>query len=285
MLLGDKPEPFAFTDWSRQQLLSHLGTREKWFDPVSRTQEVAELNARLHAMSGSVFRTMRGFDSPDLNLFRGLVSSRFADLPDTEIMKTLVDLLPEGYALKRFSGKTDRAFYAYALTADTIGVPGSLLHGHPGIVVKNSEVGFTSLYLIPVLYLHDRRIPLVLKRHAVLRRVHRGDVKALTSAFEEALTRASEIWGPFEKRVAGMKSITYASTDTAIQAMTSFLMSAGSDKRFISKCETTYRKATITTHSAMSVFTAVLDSIDIDHNQDAAYVAAELAGAVLMLIK
>jgi hypothetical protein len=278
--------PYAFTKWSRSQLLSHLGAREKWFETVTRGQEVSELNIRLHALRNFMFRTMRSFDSDELRLVRGIVSSKYADLPDTAIMKALTDLMPDGYAVAAYSGKTDRAFYAYAITADKIGIPGTSFHGFPGVVLKNSEVGFTSLWIIPMLYLANYGVPIVLKKQAVLRRIHRGDIANLTKRFEEALQKTQVLWGPLEEKLAKLRTITYSSEDVAVAAMTEMLEAAGSERLFAHRCETKYRASSHTVHDAFGLFEAILANVKTEADQDAAYVSAELAGAVLMqLIK
>lgn len=277
-----KPVPYAFTKWSRSQLLSHLGTRPKWFETVMRAQEVAELNIRLHALRHFMFRTMKSFDSDDLRLVRGIVSSKYADLPDTSIMKALIELMPEGHAVAAYSGKTDRAFYVYAITEDKIGIPGTNFYGFPGVVLMNSEVGYTSLWIIPMLYLADYGVPIVMKKQAVLRRIHRGDIANLTKRFEEALQKTKVLWGSFEEKLSKLRTITYSSEDVAVAAMTSMLESAGSSGLFIHRCEGAYRRAAHVVHDAFRVFDAILANVKAENDQDAAYVSAELAGAVLM---
>lgn len=282
----DKLLPYAFTKWSRHQLLTHLGTRKKWFETVTRTQEVNELNIRLHALRHFMFRTMRSFDSEELMLIRGIVSSGYADIPDVAIMKSLVELMPNGHAVLPYSGKTDRAFYAYAVMSDKIGIPGTTFSGFPGVVVRNSEVGFTALTVTPMLYMADHGVPIVLKKQAVLRRIHRGDIANLTQKFDEALLKAKVLWGPIEEKLSKLRTIGYSSEDLAIVAMTELLDSAGSERLFIHRCETTYRSAAHAVHDAFHVFEAILVNVKAEEDQDDAYVSAELAGAVLMqLIK
>lgn len=278
--------PYAFTKWSRSQLLSHLGAREKWFESVARAQEVAELNIRMHALRNFMFRTMQSFDSDELRIIRGIVSSKYADLPDTTIMKSITELMPSGYAVAAYSGKTDRAFYAYAITDDRIGIPGTSFYGFPGVVLKNSEVGFTSLWIIPMIYLANHGVPIVMKKQAVLRRVHRGDIANLTKKFEEALQKTKAMWGPLEEKLSRLRTISYSSEDEAIAAMNEMLVAAGSERLFIYRCEQKYRAAAHTVHDAFGLFEAVLSNVKAENDQDAAYISAELAGAVLMqLIK
>lgn len=281
-----KTMPYAFTKWSRSQLLSHLGAREKWFETVTRTQEVEELNIRLHALRNFMFRTMQSFDSPDLRLIRGIVSSKYADLPDVAIMRAIVELMPNGYAVSAYSGKTDRAFYAYTVTEERIGIPGTSFYGFPGIVLKNSEVGFTSLWVIPMLWLADHGVPVVLKKQAVLRRIHRGDVANLTEKFTEALQKTKVLWGPIEEKLSKLRTISYSSEDIAISAMNDMLEAAGAERLFIHRCESVYRQAAHTVHDAFGLFEAILANVKTEEGPDDAYVSAELAGAVLMqLIK
>jgi len=286
MTTAQQSKPYAFTPWSRSQLLSLMGCREKWFGHVPKAQEVAELNQRLHVLRGFVLRSMASFDSPDLFILRGIVSSKYADIPDTDITKAVVELMPEGQALRSFSGKTDRALYIYAITNNPIGIPGTTFSGFPGIVIRNSEVGFTSLWVTPMMYMTSQRVPIIFRRHAVLRQIHRGDAGKLAERFAEALEKTSAVWGSLEERFSRLRTITYSTEDEAVEAMAKMLESVGAEKFFSLKCASAYKAAAHPSHDAFRVFEAVLGNVGNETSKDLAYDNAELAGAVLLhLIK
>lgn len=274
--------PHLFTRWSRSQLLAHLGTREKWFAHVTHAQQAAELNMRAHTLHNFMIRTMRSFEDENVHVVRGLVSSRFADIPDTDIMKALLEVLPGGYALQTYSGKTDRAFYAYAITADKIGIPGTSFEGFPGVVVKNSEVGYSSLQLIPMLYLPTPGAPLILEKKILLKRVHRGSIPDLVERFHKALDEAKVLWGPLEQKLAKLATVSYGSEDAAVEALNTMLVLAKAQGAFTWRCTQAYRAAKHHAHNGLSVFNAVLDRVKHEDGQDDAYTSAALAGAILL---
>jgi len=281
------PTPHVFTRWSRTQVLSHMGVREKWFRITSGLDEVQELNRRLPTMQNHMVRTMESFDDPGLRLIRGFVSRRYADIPDTEIMRALTGLMPEGSYLKQYSGKTDRALYVYALTpGEPVEIPGTQLKGRPGVVIKNSEVGFTSLWVIPILFISDDRdphgwIPLVLEKQVALRRVHRGSVDDLASDFKGALGKAAGVWGSLEDKLQGLANIHYPDIDTAVLKMTEALDKSGATRAFAFRCEQHYRANPASIPDGVGVFNSVLHVVGEETNQDDAYVKAAVAGAML----
>lgn len=285
---ADSLMPHAFTRWSRSQLLSHMGVREKWFQSVGRQDEAQELNRRLGTVREHMIRTMRSYDAPNIRVVRGFVSRRYADIPDTDIMRSLTSLMPDGFCLRSYSGKTDRAFYAYAITSTPIGIPGTSFGGLPGVVIRNSEVGFTSLWVVPMLFVTARSasgdvwVPVVLEKQPLLRRVHRGSVEDLTASFDQALKAAAAIWGPLEAKMTGLGSVRYHDEDTAISTMSALLRAAGATKLFTHRCDQAYKTAHHTTHGGVSVFDTILGALREESNQDDAYTTAAIAGAVLL---
>jgi hypothetical protein len=272
--------PHVFTKWSRSQLLAHLGTREKWFDHVSIDTQADELNTRRSSLNGFMVRTMKSFDHDDLRIVRGIVSSSYADIPDTDIMRALREVLPNGDALS-YSGKTDRAFYAYVLSEDMIRIPGTSFEGYPGMLVRNSEVGFTSLWVIPTLTVVGWSYPIILQRDPLLRKVHRGSFDELRTSFDDALGKARIYWRPMEEKLNKLYSITYATEDEAINQVVTLLSRAGAMKGMIQQCCTAYRNARHSFHTAYCIFAAVLEVASSHANQDASYIGATVAGAVL----
>lgn len=281
---GDETHRYAFTRWSRSQLLSLLGTREKWFTTVTRVQEVDELNKRAHALRNFMFRTMKSYDADELRLVRGIVSRQYSDIPDLVIMKALMEILPEGRVIKRFSGKTDRAFYATAITGEKISIPNTTFEGYPGVALRNSEVGYASLTLTPMVFLphySGQGTILVLKKKCTLRRVHRGEVKDLPEKFKDALDKAKVLWGPLNEKLGRLGQITYLTEDEAVGKMESMLDGVRADRVFVDGAARSYRGAQHAVHNALHVFEAILANVAGD-DQDASYTNAELAGAVLL---
>ncbi len=282
----DKPFQHVFTKWSRAQVLSHVGVRDKWFEPVNTKDAVEELNKRLGPMRDHMVRSMRSFDHTDIRLVRGFVSKHYADIADTAIMDALLALEPDGKILSRYSGKTDRASYVYMVSGDMIRIKGTPWGGLPGVVVKNSEVGYTSLWVIPALFTAGINLtPLVMEKSAYLRRIHRGDVNDLADQFKEALEKAASVWGPMEKKVEVLHGIMYAGLNELIAVMNDLLLSVGAPKSFSRRCEQIYRanaNSAPTLHTGASMLGAILEYVRETTNQDDAFTVAATAGAVLL---
>jgi hypothetical protein len=272
-----------FTDWSRLQVLSHLGTREKWFAAVSRRQEAAELTERVHTFAGHRLRTMRSQEE-GISLLRGFVSKEYAEIPDTDIMTALLELLPNGQCIDRLSEKTDRALYAYVIAGETpIGIRGKMV-GYPGVVMKNSEVGFTSLWLIPFLYVelsNGEYRPMAFRQKALLRRVHRGSVSDLRADFDKALSTLSAVWKDVTERLAALRDIVFASEDEAVERLRSSLSALKETRAAVLEYERAYRAARHTLHTGLGILQTVLTTVRAT-TADASYVEAELAGALLL---
>ena len=248
---------------------------------MSFRQQAEELNERRHTFVGHMFRTMRVVDQDGVRLVRGLVSSKYGDIPDTEIMKSLTDLLPGGWAVRRASGKTDRAFYAYVLTRDPIEIPGSYFKIHPGVVVKNSEVGYTSLWVYPMAYIPHMDAVSVFEADVKLRRIHRGSNEALAEDLKTALKEVSTVWGGVEDRLSRLRTVVFADEEEAIERMKRVLIGAGSTKLFALRCEQAYKAGKHALHNGLTVYEAVLERVYRETNRDDAYTKAALAGALL----
>ncbi len=274
-----EPEYHLLNNWSRAQLLSIVGTKEKWFSTVARPQEAEELDLRRSALYNHRFRTMRS-TMPGVHLLRGIVSSAYGDIPDTDIMDVLLEMMPNGYAVRHLSGKTDRALYVHAVNGDPIGIPGTSFFGLPGIVVKNSEVGHTSLWVIPILYLPHHRCPLIFEKQVLLRRTHRGTISEMKEKFEEAVSQAAAVWADADTRVASLASITYTNADVAISEMKEMITGAGGSKMLALRAAQKYAALGSTTHSGSTILTALLGAVE-KTDADAGYSDAAIAGAVL----
>lgn len=274
-------DKYVFTRWSRSQLLSLLGTKEKWFSFVGLERQADELNARLHGMTNYNFRTQSAVDDNfPVKLIRGLVSREYADIPNTEIMKAVVDTVPEAsMALRHASGITDRAFYAYIISPTPITIPNTKFFAYPGAVVKNSEVGYTSLWVIPSLVVKAMGVPIVMESRAVLRRIHRGKVD-LPAKFKEAFEKCAASWTDMASKIPVLASKSYLSEDDAVATMERLLSSCLSRKDFIDLCRDTYRSQT-RSHTALDIFEAITEACASYTNRDESYEVGAIAGAVL----
>jgi hypothetical protein len=270
--------PHVFTRWARHQLLQHVGTREKWFRTVPFHQQASELNERRHTFHKHKFRLMRGSDA---RVVRGLVSDVYTDIPDTEVMEALTNVLPDGQALKHFSGKTDRAMYAYMVSPRQLAIPGTGFLAYPGVIIKNSEVGYTSLWVIPFLWMPENDSVACFTSRAPFKRIHRGAVKELREKFEKALEESSVFWGELDKKLARLTTVTYTTEDDAVEALRTLLRGAGATKLFMYRCEQAYQAAKHHFHSGRSIFETILVVVRRQDGEDAAHDHAAIAGAVL----
>jgi hypothetical protein len=274
--------PYMFTRWSRSQLLSFFGVREKWFSFVDLERQASELNARLSALGGYRIRTMRPFDDAfPIHIVRGIVSAEYADIPNVSVMETLTALLPEDntQVLRSYSGITDRAFYAYICNAEPIAIPNTTFRAYPGVLVRNSEVGHTSLSITPILVTGTGQ-PVVLKDRVLFRRVHRGRDLDLESMFSSAMNKCAAIWQDMGMKIPALASKMYPDADAAVTAMSRLLTRVGARKDFIARCETQYRRRN-TPHNALGVFEAISDVCSVTTDRDENYELSAIAGAVL----
>jgi hypothetical protein len=276
-----REDKYIFTRWSRSQLLSLLGTKEKWFSLVGLERQADELNARLHGLSNYNFRTQSAADDVfPAKLIRGLVSREYADIPNTEIMKAVVETIPDtSMALRYASGITDRAFYAYIVSPTPITIPNTKFFAYPGAVVKNSEVGYTSLWVIPSLIVRAYGVPVVIESQAVLRRIHRGKVD-LPAKFKEAFEKCAASWTDMATKIPMLASKSYLNDDDAVASMERLLASCLSRKDFIDLCRDTYRSQN-RSHTALDIFETITEACASYTNRDESYEVGAIAGAVL----
>ncbi len=272
---------YLFSRWSRQQLLSLLGTKERWFSFVDLDRQASELNTRLHALGGYNFRTAKAVDEDfPVRFVRGVVSSFYADIPNTEIMEAVVARMPEdAVALRLYSGLTDRSFYAYVLSPSPITIPGTSFFAYPGAVVRNSDVGYTSLYVIPMLVLRMNGAPVVLESRAVLKRIHRGKIN-LSVKFEEAFAKCASMWADLATKLPYLASKSYHSADATVTAMSSLLTSALATKEFIQKCRHAYLLSP-RQDTALDIFETITEVCATYSDRDDNYTVGAIAGAVL----
>jgi len=278
----DNKLPFLFSKWSRAQLLSRLGASEKWFRDVAASTQVEELNTRLHCLEEMKVRTCRGVseDAFPYRMVRGMVSKMYTDIPNTSIMEALTEAAKDSYAVRSLSGITDRAFYAYVVIDSPLTIPNTSFRALPGVVVRNSEVGYTSLSLTPFMFKEDYGTVAILHKSTLLRKIHRGKVNKMEVLFKDALVSASRLWASIDTKLDTLFSTQFADAATALHRMAVLLQKAGATKAFVRKCESTYKQANPTRHSALTVFEAILASLEHIHEDDA-FDQGTIAGAVL----
>lgn len=273
--------PCLTTDWSRHQLLQVMGAREKWFDSVSIEEQQTELNRRAHVLDEMMLRTMRREDDSRCYMLRGLVSNVYCDIPNTEIVEALVASMPEdAQVIRSFSGQTDRAFYAYIVLNQTIGLAGREIH--PGLVIKNSEVGFTSMWVIPFLYFPKRYRVAVMEKEYLLRKIHRGKLNDMKASFTEALNNAAPLWQDIASKIPLLAKKLYNDEDECLEAMDGLIKVCGGSKLFAQQCRHAYKKKGYITHSAYNVFEIIVDVAGNTMDQNKAYAHNALAGAILL---
>lgn len=277
-----KGDDHTFTIWARQQLLSHLGTREKWFERVTLEDQARELHRRIHVLDEHVIRRMKTYEN--INYVRAMVSKSYTDIPDAEIMEALCAVLPDGDSLKTYSGKTHRGLYAYCITRGTeLGISRDIT-GHPGAIVINSEVGATSLWVVPFfLWVNANGFvaPVALRKQPLLRKVHRGKYNLLKPALTQALDDLKDVWGPLRKRFDALLARTYPDEKAALEKLEKALTTAGKTKRFIGAVSTTYSAANNSAHNGFTILEAVLKTCATT-NLDLRYDDAEVAGYLLL---
>lgn len=280
---SDTPDDaqYIFSEWSRQQLLSLFGVRERWFTYVELPQQVAEFNIRKHGLTGYSIRTSLAVDNDfPVRFVRGIVSDAYADIPNSDIMSAVVEKMPaNAMALRYHSGLTDRAFYAYVVSPTPLTIPGTTFFAYPGALVKNSDVGFTSLYVIPTVVPATTCAPIVIEGATILKRIHRGHVNLLEK-FGEAFDQCAILWGDYATKILHLATKQYSSTDNAVEMMTRLLANCLASKDFIRRCQHHYRSAT-RKNTALDIFDTVSEVCATYHGREEHYTVGAIAGAVL----
>lgn len=272
---------YGFSEWSRHQLLAHLGTKEKWFDGVTRQVEAAELNIRRPLLDKRMFRLVKDESDDTLRLVRGMVSAQYSDMPDLDVAEALVTHMPEAWALRAHSGVSQRAFYAYVITADQVAIPGTTLRGFPGVIIRNSEVGFTSLWVVPMVWSPAHVRPLVFG--TILQRRHRGTI-VLSTLLEESLLKAKALWGPLFEKMRALEDVRFVDEDQAVAALRHAITIAGGSALMGHRVEAAYRARHNSQHNGGTVLEAVLTYIGAERDSDAGYDLSIVAGGVLVAL-
>ena len=275
---------YLTTDWSRHQLLQLVGAKERWFDSVSLERQAEELNARRHVLHNCMFRTMTANTVLPIRTIRGLVSSRYSDYPNTSIMGDLIQVCPADstYSIRDYSGITEKCFYCAVVIDEPMGLPG-FSEGYPGVIVKNSEVGYTSLWVVPFLYLPTINRMAAFEKRTYLRRVHRGSMGSVEEDVKKSLEDASALWKGLQPKLQKLQQIRYADEDEAVVAIRAMLVRLKTTKHFQLSCVQAYRRAKHSVHNALTLFESVCLSTST-LNQDTAYDAGAIAGALLLTL-
>lgn len=280
---------YIFSDWSRSQLLTHLGAREKWFMSVSIEQQAEELNQRISALQRYRLRLTRLPDTP-IRMVRGFVSREYADITNLEVMSALVEAHPhkgDAEVVRSRSEETDRALYIYTLLGSNyIELPGTDVRLRTGMVLKNSEVGYSALVLAPFLWREGRNSFAVSLKNAAYRRIHRGSVTDLKETFAKATEWVSGLWGDQAKAVASLGSIQYPDIDTCTEELEKALQRTAARKFFILRAKEKLKTIHVLGHyTAAHSFLAVLEAIEELSNTDQHHDHAALAGGLLVLLQ
>jgi hypothetical protein len=281
--LPDLPGRNSFlSDWARTQLLDHLGVKERWFAGVSAGVESEEMNLRLRRLGGFRFRRL-GDGTPDGDeIVRGIVSPHYVELKDLDVVRAIHEIMPDTLCVPSLSLISMRAFYASLLLSEEITIPGTSLRGYPGLVIRNSEVGYTSLWAVPMLWIKGSHLPIVMKLPLV-RKAHRGTID-LQAVLEEAL-REAQLWAaPLADKLSGLQRIHFPDMDTAVVAMRNMIATHKGPLRMAQRAETALRNTPVTSPTGEHVLLAVMTAVESEPDVDASYDHAQVAGGVLMAL-
>lgn len=271
--------PHQFTDWSRSQLLSHMGVKERWFGGQPLEDQAGELNRRLPLLANFKVRVL-GADQD--RVIRGLVSGHYSELADLDVMRALEQAVPDGQVIARSSESSQRALYVSLVsTSNPLRIHNNELWGYPGVLVRNSEVGYTSLWTVPFVWRPGDRRSMVMKV-PLLRRAHRGKID-LEELLDKALTEATKWYGSIEMKLHSLRTITYPDLDIAAASLQSLILSSKGSGRMAQQCLELFR----TKYSGLTaehLLNAIMAYIDSEDDPDAAHDRSVVAGGVLMAL-
>lgn len=271
-----------FTDWSRSQLLARLGTKELWFRDVSRETEANELNLRLPTLSNMKARLMGELsgDRPSI-VVRGLVSCHYAEISDLDVVNALLEHVPDGLCVSSLTAESQRAIYITLVSDEYVAVSGTSFGGFPGVIVRNSEVGYTSLWAVPMLWNPRSKMPTILKK-PLLRKTHRGQFD-LTNMLHKALHTSSSWWSSFNSKLSALSRITFPDADTARATAYALVVRCGGSKHMADRVRDIF-KSTNQPLTGEGILNAITLFVDQESDYDAAYDKATVAGGVLMAL-
>lgn len=296
---GSDESSYVFGRWARSQLLTRMGAKEKWFSYVTVAEAAEELSKRKKALSGQRAKA-RMLPAADVGIVRGLVGPTYMDLPDTAVMDAVTEATRGGYMLLRgHSAKSETSMYCYLINPIPITVDGTDATVLGGALIRNSEVGYTSLWCLPFhVWIYDlpeyggratnRSLRVVVDEHSHLRsrRTHRGSLDGselrdwLTNGLEQTpLIKGSNAHQRLSTVLGSLSRRKYSSEDEACHVALSSMRNSteATKKRFLSM----YRAAKHRKHTGLSLYETVLAVYSEEVGADASYKAAAMAGLLL----
>lgn len=280
--IGDATRgPYAFTEWAIGQLYTHFGVREKWFSFVSLDTKCLELNMRL---ARTPEHRLRPIVCGDAAVIRGFVSPQYADFPDTDVIDALVEIFhdPDHTLTLPGSTKSFQCMYAIATDLRISAVEVGGLEVRLGFSLLNSEVGYTSLRVIPVMYVRNhgagRVIPIPSGK--LYRKIHRGKIENLQNDFRSAVNSYRAYVGDFNEMVRILSKKTYAGKDAAEAELRSLMKDCNATLAFIQACASTLQSS-VGPWTAMTLVDVIAQTAEaLTHDPDRRFSLASIAGAV-----
>lgn len=283
-----------FGVWARSQLLTTVGAREKWFAGVTLETAAEELTRRTPALRNQIAKVRCAADSDvDTRIVRGLVSTSYAALLDRDLFVALEHACPS-LVLLRGSTKSETSLYCYAVHPHPLKIPDTEVEVYGGALVRNSEVGYTSLWVSPfhawIYPTADGRVTRKSVRIAVdeknsYRRVHRGHPRDLEGDLRKALANTPLLDAPrarLTQTIRALAGITYATEAEALAQGDRILRQCKAPAGVRKAFETAYKKTPHTAHTGFTIYEALLRTTVEPVLVDATYKAFAIAGAVLL---
>jgi hypothetical protein len=278
---GPNLHPHILSEWAERQLYTHFGVRPKWFTYVESSQQATELNLRLHSTPKHKFRTLRDAGS-ELFLVRGFVSPVYADVPDTKVMDSLLEAFgsPDRARVLPGAGKTDQCLYAHVINADAVALPTAAGGVFAGVTVMNSEVGYTSVRVVPVMYWDWCGQVVPIPSGKLFKRIHRGNFDNLVQDFRDAVEANKRYVGDVADMMKALENVTYQSADDAASALYAAVVAARGTRGFAQECTTAYSSSNRLVHTGVGIVQVIAEVAAKSLTQDEQYTLASIAGAV-----
>lgn len=278
---SDTDEYYAISEWAQKQLYTHFGVRPKWFSYVDSDQHASELNLRLRHTQDHKFRTLR-VPSADFYGVRGFVSPVYSDVPDTTVLDALKTAFGDAELAKVLpgAGKTDQCLYAHVINSEALAIPTAHGEVYAGLTVLNSEVGYTSLRVLPVMFWDWNFSVIPIPSGKLYRRIHRGKFTNLAEDFEGVVRDNAKYVGDVTEMMRGLADVSFPSEDEAAKALYKMVVSARGTKGFAQDCEHAYRKAGHAYHTGVAVVQTISDVAKNAISQDEVFNLSSIAGAV-----
>jgi len=274
-------EPHILSEWAERQLYTHFGVRPKWFSYVESPQQAMELNLRLHSTPNHKFRTLRAPEA-DFFMVRGFVSPVYADVPDTKILDSLLKAFGGADRARVIpgAGKTDQCLYAHVISADAVALPTASGGVFAGLTVMNSEVGYTSVRVVPVMYWDWCGLVVPIPSGKLFKRIHRGNFDNLVEDFSAAMEANKRYVGDVSDMMKALEGVVFPAEDDAADAMYRAIVSARGTRGFAQSCKTAYSHGQFRVHNGVTIVETVAKVAAEALTQDEQFTLASIAGAV-----